>query len=170
MCIQVHKYTCLNMHKRVHTKTRFIQAHKRFVSETTHTRTHFANKYARINGFPVRALSRELGLPTADLPASPCLSSRLPYGIAVTPARLAQVERAESAVRALGVTGDMRVRYHDDLARVELCAQELAQWLEPAAASRLARAVRAAGFARVAIDLRGFRSGSLNVLEGVVAP
>ncbi len=118
----------------------------------------------------IRRLSRARGIPTWSQPSSPCLSSRLPYGIAVTPARLAQVERAESAVRALGVTGDMRVRYHDDLARVELSAQELAQWLEPAAASRLARAVRAAGFARVAIDLRGFRSGSLNVLEGVVAP
>lgn len=118
----------------------------------------------------IRLLSRARALPTWSQPSSPCLSSRLPYGIAVTPERLARVERAEAAVRALGVTGDMRVRYHDELARVELPARELERWLQPAAAARLARAVRAAGFARVAIDLRGFRSGSLNVLEGVGAP
>jgi pyridinium-3,5-biscarboxylic acid mononucleotide sulfurtransferase len=118
----------------------------------------------------IRLLSRARGIPTWSQPSSPCLSSRLPYGTAVTPERLACVERAESALRALGIRGDMRVRYHDDLARVELSAPELHAWLEPAAAGRLARAVRAAGFARVAIDLRGFRSGSLNVLEGVVAP
>ena len=83
--------------------------------------------------------------------------------------RLAQVERAEAALRALGVSGDLRVRHHGELARVELGADELAVWLEPASAARVASAVRGAGFARVAIDLRGFRSGSLNVLSGVTA-
>ncbi|MFN8667889.1 MAG: ATP-dependent sacrificial sulfur transferase LarE [Gemmatimonadaceae bacterium] len=117
----------------------------------------------------IRLLSQRRGIPTWSQPSSPCLSSRLPYGTSVTPERLASVERAESALRALGVTGDMRVRYHGDLARVELSASVLQSWLEPARAVQLASAVRAAGFARVAIDLRGFRSGSLNVLGGVAA-
>ena len=117
----------------------------------------------------IRALSRVRDLPTWAQPASPCLSSRLPYGTAVTPARLAQVERAERALRALGIAGDLRVRYHGDLARVELGRDELSAWMEPARQRALARAVRDAGFARVALDLRGFRSGSLNVLSGVVA-
>ena len=115
----------------------------------------------------IRALSRERGLPTWAQPSSPCLSSRLPYGTAVTPARLAAVERAEAALRALGVRGDLRVRHHGELARVELGAAELEHWL--ADPRPLARAVREAGFARVALDLRGFRSGSLNVLGGVTA-
>ncbi|HET9684478.1 MAG TPA: ATP-dependent sacrificial sulfur transferase LarE [Gemmatimonadaceae bacterium] len=115
----------------------------------------------------IRARSRALGLPTWQQPASPCLSSRLPYGTSVTPERLRLVERAERAVRALGITGDMRVRYHDDVARVELAPGELTTWLEPRRAESLRAAVIAAGFARVALDLRGFRSGSLNVLHGV---
>ncbi len=115
----------------------------------------------------IRARSRALGLPTWQQPASPCLSSRLPYGTSVTPERLRLVERAERAVRSLGVTGDMRVRYHDDVARVELAPSELTTWLEPRRAESLRAAVIAAGFPRVALDLRGFRSGSLNVLHGV---
>lgn len=115
----------------------------------------------------IRELSGRRGLPTASQPASPCLSSRLPYHVAVTPERLRQVERAEAAVRSLGVRGDLRVRYHGDLARVELGAAELDAWLPPERAELLRSAVAEAGFRRVAIDLRGFRSGSLNVLEGV---
>jgi len=117
----------------------------------------------------IRMRSHALGLPTWQQPSSPCLSSRLPYGTSVTAERLGQVERAERALRALGIAGDLRVRYHDDLARVELEAEALAHWLSPEPAARLLDAVRAAGFARVALDLRGFRSGSLNVLHGVTA-
>ena len=117
----------------------------------------------------IRALSRRRGLGGWDRPASPCLSSRIPYGIAVTPERLRRIELAERALRDLGVTGDLRVRYHGDLARVELARAELARWLEPDGNRRIREAVRGAGFARVAIDLAGFRSGSLNVLGGVVA-
>jgi uncharacterized protein len=118
----------------------------------------------------IRERSRLRGIPTWEQPSSPCLASRIPYGTAVTPSRLAQVERAERALRALGIRGDMRVRCHGDLARVELPAAELDHWLAPDAARRLRAAVReAAGFARVAIDLRGYRSGSLNVLAGVTA-
>jgi uncharacterized protein len=117
----------------------------------------------------IRVLSRRRGLATWDQPAAPCLSSRIPYGLAVTPTRLAEVERAEAALRASGVTGNLRVRHHGDLARVELDANELDAWLVGGRAQELAQAVRSAGFARVSIDLRGFRSGSLNVLEGVTA-
>jgi uncharacterized protein len=117
----------------------------------------------------IRAGSRALGIPTWEQPSSPCLSSRLPYGTGVTAERLAQIERAERALREIGVTGDLRVRYHDDLARVEVDAASLANWLEPARARALCDAVRGAGFSRVTLDLRGFRSGSLNVLHGVTA-
>jgi uncharacterized protein len=117
----------------------------------------------------IRALSRARGLPTADQPSSPCLASRIPYGTTVTPDRLARIERAERALREIGVVGELRVRFHGELARVELAPSELDRWLLPAAAARLRDAVRDAGFRRVSIDLRGFRSGSLNVLSGVVA-
>lgn len=118
----------------------------------------------------IRELSRRRGLPTWSQPASPCLASRIPYGTPVTPARLRQVEVAERALRELGVMSDMRVRHHGDLARVELAAGELERWLEPTRLMALAAAVRRAGFRRVALDLAGFRSGSLNVLEGVTPP
>jgi uncharacterized protein len=117
----------------------------------------------------IRERSHALGLPTWQQPSSPCLSSRLPYGTSVTPARLHQVERAEAALRALGIEGDLRVRYHDDLARVELTRDALAEWLRPERATMLRAAVLESGFERVALDLRGFRSGSLNVLHGVTA-
>ena len=117
----------------------------------------------------IRHRSAARGLPTANQPASTCLSSRLPYHVAVTTERLAQVERAEAALRALGITGDLRVRHHGDLARVELGRDVMEAWLAPVASSRIAAALRSAGYARTSIDLRGFRSGSLNVLEGIGA-
>jgi pyridinium-3,5-biscarboxylic acid mononucleotide sulfurtransferase len=117
----------------------------------------------------IRALSRRRGIPGWSNPSSPCLASRLPYGFEVTAERLAQVERAEAALRALGIGGDMRVRHHGDLARVELQQDELLRWLAPAARRALREAVLTSGFKRVALDLRGFRSGSLNVLGGVTA-
>ena len=87
----------------------------------------------------------------------------------MTGERLRQVDAAERALRALGITGDLRVRHHDDLARVELAESELPRWLGANRAAQLREAVAGAGFTRVSIELRGFRSGSLNVLEGVVA-
>lgn len=117
----------------------------------------------------IRERSRVRGMPTWAQPSSPCLSSRIPYGVAVTPERLRRIERAERALRTLGIAGDLRVRYHGDLARVELSREELPHWLGGDNSARLAAAVREAGFARVALDLRGFRSGSLNVLSGVSA-
>jgi uncharacterized protein len=117
----------------------------------------------------IRRLSRQRGIPTWTQPASPCLSSRIPYGTAVTIERLHQVEHAERALRELGVVGDLRVRYHGDLARVELSPDLLDAWASRDALLAIGHAVHAAGFDRVAIDARGFRSGSLNVLGGVVA-
>ena len=107
----------------------------------------------------IRAWSRELGLPTWDQPAAPCLASRLPYGIAVTPDRLRQVESAEVALRALGFR-DFRVRHHDAVARLEVHPSEMARVVEHRAA--IDAAVRAAGFRRVLIDLQGYRRGALN--------
>lgn len=117
----------------------------------------------------IRMLSRERGLATWSQPSAPCLASRIPYGLSVTAERLSQIERAEQSLRELGITGDLRVRHHGDVARIELDPGAIDEWLEPANQRRLVEAVRAAGFPRVTLDLRGFRSGSLNVLEGVVA-
>lgn len=114
----------------------------------------------------IRERTRDRGWPWWDRPAAPCLASRLPYGTAVTPERLRQVEVAENALRDLGITGNVRVRHHGDLARVELDAALLPQWRDGAAFESLANAVRGAGYARVELDPRGFRSGSLNVLDG----
>ena len=114
----------------------------------------------------IRERTRERGWPWWDRPAAPCLASRLPYGTAVTPERLHQVERAENALRDLGIPGNLRVRHYGDLARVELDRQLVARWQNGEAFEKLAAAVRAAGFARVEVDARGFRSGGLNVLDG----
>lgn len=123
-----------------------------------------------LNKAEIRELSQARGIPTWSKPSSPCLSSRLPYGTAVTIERLGQVERAERALRELGVAGDLRVRHHGELARVEIARDELPRWLEPANAARVIRLVREHGpFERAEIDPRGFRSGGLNVLAGVVA-
>lgn len=115
----------------------------------------------------IRALSKARGLPTWAQPSSPCLSSRLPYGTAVTPARLQMVERAEAALRDLGITGNLRVRYFGEQATVELDRAILANWSEGSRRARLDAAVRTAGFATVELDARGFRSGALNVLAGL---
>jgi len=112
----------------------------------------------------IRALSRSRGIPTWSQPSSPCLSSRLPHGVEVTPLRLRKVEHAERALRALGVTGNLRVRFHGDTARLEMDSDQMEHWSAPARRGDVRRAVQSAGFARVELDLRGFRSGSLNGL------
>lgn len=111
----------------------------------------------------IRFLSQRAGLPTWDRPASACLSSRVPYGIAVTPELLDKIERAEAVLRALGFR-QFRVRAHNELARIEIAPEELARGLEPAVARQIAAGVRAAGFAFVTLDLEGYRQGSLNSL------
>ena len=114
----------------------------------------------------IRTLSRAAGLPSADLPSSACLASRLPYGTQVTPERLAQVERGEEALRALGFR-QLRVRHHGSLARVEIDPAELARALDPEMARRISAALKPLGFRFVALDLDGYRTGALNeVLAG----
>jgi pyridinium-3,5-biscarboxylic acid mononucleotide sulfurtransferase len=115
----------------------------------------------------IRDRSRALGLPTSDQPSSPCLSSRIPYGTPVTVGRLKRVERAELALRELGITGDLRVRHLGDLARVELAPAELARWRHGDRRAMLERALAEAGYERVEVDPRGFRSGSLNEVVSV---
>lgn len=110
----------------------------------------------------IRALSRVRDIPTWSQPSSPCLASRLPYGTEVTVERLATVEAAERALRSIGVTGDLRVRYFGDVARLELSPAELARWRTDDGRRALYAAVAAAGFETVELDLRGFRSGSMN--------
>jgi uncharacterized protein len=109
----------------------------------------------------IRALSRDAGLPTADLPASACLSSRLPYGTAVTPERLAQVEEGEERLRALGFR-QVRLRHHGELARVEIDPSELPRALDPARARAIVAAIKPLGFRFVSLDLEGYRTGALN--------
>jgi len=111
----------------------------------------------------VRARSRQLGLATADLPASPCLSSRVPYGTAVSAEVLRRVEAAEAALRSLGFR-ELRVRHFGDLARVELGALELQQLGAEGSPLREQAlfAVRQAGYVRAEIDPAGYRRGRLN--------
>jgi uncharacterized protein len=108
----------------------------------------------------VRAMSRALGLPTADKPAQPCLSSRIPYGQAVTPEKLAAVEAGESALADLGFR-EFRVRHFGDRARIELAEAEAGR-LTPEIRAALTASLAALGFPRVEFDPRGFRSGRLN--------
>ena len=116
---------------------------------------------AGLHKVEIRLLSRRAGLPTWDRPASACLASRLPYGTEVTRERLALVERGEAALRDLGFR-QFRVRLHEKLARVEIAQEEMPRAMSAEMAARIAAALRAAGFAYVALDLEGYRQGSLN--------
>ncbi len=109
----------------------------------------------------IRAVAAHLGLPSEAKPASPCLASRIPYGQSITAEALAQVERAEEALREAGFA-ELRVRHHGDVARIELPLADMSTLLRAPVRERIVGAVRAAGFRFVALDLEGFRSGSLN--------
>jgi uncharacterized protein len=109
----------------------------------------------------VRALARHLDLPSAEKPATPCLASRIPYGTAVDPATLRQIDRAERNVRALGFPV-LRVRHHGILGRVEIAADDLLQAL--AREEEVTAAVRAAGYSHAVLDREPFRSGRLNAV------
>jgi pyridinium-3,5-biscarboxylic acid mononucleotide sulfurtransferase len=109
----------------------------------------------------IRELSRRAGIPIWDEPASACLSSRIPYHSEVTDEKLRTIERAESALRALGFRV-FRVRHHDDLARVEIARDEMARAFEPETSAAITRELKAAGYRYVTLDLQGYRMGSLN--------
>lgn len=109
----------------------------------------------------IRALAHALDLPVWDKPAAACYSSRIPYGTPVTVETLRQIGRAERALRALGLR-QVRVRHHDQLARIELAPDELARVLDPTLREQVVSSVRAAGYLYVTLDLLGYRTGSLN--------
>jgi uncharacterized protein len=109
----------------------------------------------------IRALSRRLGLSTADKPSSPCLSSRFPYGTAITLEGLRKVAGAEHVLHRLGFP-ECRVRNHDPVARIEVPPEQLSRLTDPELRAVLVREIQALGFAYVTLDLQGFRSGSLN--------
>ena len=116
---------------------------------------------ANLTKADIRTLAREAGLALADKPASACLSSRIEYGRAVTAENLAQVERAEDALHALGFP-QVRVRHHGDLARVEIARTDLPHALNLDTLDRITAALRACGFVYVTLDTQGYRSGSMN--------
>jgi len=111
----------------------------------------------------IRVLSQRAGLTTWNRPASACLSSRVPYGTAVTPDLMEKIDRAESVLRDLGFR-QFRVRAHGELARIELAPEEMSRGLEPAITRQILAGVKQAGFSIVTIDLEGYRQGSLNSL------
>jgi uncharacterized protein len=109
----------------------------------------------------IRELARRAGLPVWDRPASACLSSRIAYGIEVTPERLAVIEQGEEALRALGFR-QFRVRYHEKLVRLEIAPEELPRALTPEMARQFVEIFKPLGFTYVTLDLEGYRTGSLN--------
>jgi len=117
----------------------------------------------------IRAFSRAAGLPTWDAPASPCLASRLSYGVEVTRGRLGQVEEGERVLREAGEEGDLRVRHHGGAARIEVDPRRLGAWADAERCRRIERRMRGLGFERVLLDLEGYRRGSLNRAVGVDA-
>src|SRR5262249_10874896 len=112
----------------------------------------------------IRELARQAGLPVWDRPASACLSSRIAYGLEVTPERLRVIEEGEERVRALGFR-QFRVRHHDKLVRIEIAPEELVRALYPAVTGKFVKIFRALGFTFVTLDLEGYRQGSLNLVE-----
>jgi pyridinium-3,5-biscarboxylic acid mononucleotide sulfurtransferase len=110
----------------------------------------------------VRAIARALDLEVADKPAAPCLASRIPHHHPVTPAKLNQIDRAESALRQLGFA-ELRVRHHDEVARVELPPEDLLRAVADPIRSKMLAAVRGAGFRFVTVDLGGIQSGAFTL-------
>jgi uncharacterized protein len=109
----------------------------------------------------IRELSRKAGLPTWDKPALPCLSSRFPYGISISAEKLSIVDKGENVLRDFGFR-IFRVRYHEELVRLEFSQEELPKALNVTMAAILVARFKALGFKYVTIDLEGYRSGSLN--------
>src|SRR5260221_9844233 len=116
---------------------------------------------AGLHKVEIPALSRRAGLPTWDRPASACLASRVPYGTEVTPERLTLIERGETPLRELGFR-QFRVRLHDNLARVEIAPEEMDRAFSKGTSAAISQALKRAGFTYVALDLEGYRQGSLN--------
>jgi len=116
---------------------------------------------AKLTKSDIRRLSSEMKLPTADLPASPCLASRIAYGIEVTEQRLRQIDEAEDFLRKLGLA-EFRVRHHDTIARIEVNPKDIKKIAAEPLRSQIVDKIKSLGFKFVTVDLQGFRSGSLN--------
>lgn len=121
---------------------------------------------AELTKAEIRELSREMGLPTFDKPAGPCLASRIQYGELITIDKLRSVERAEKFLHDLGIR-ECRVRHHDKIARIEVLPADFAKVTDHATAHRIDEYFRSLGYAFVTLDLRGFRSGSMNELVNI---
>ncbi len=109
----------------------------------------------------IRSLARWRGLPLWDKPSLACLSSRIPYGTRITPDLLRKVQAAEDVVRRFGVL-QLRVRHHQDTARIEVGTADFGRVLEPGAAAEISRRIKALGYTYVSLDLEGYRTGSMN--------
>ena len=109
----------------------------------------------------IRTLSKQWGLPTWDMPASACLSSRIPYGTPVTPEALQMIDRAEQFLKARGFA-QVRVRHHEDIARIEVPPADLARFFNGGTNEAVAHALKTIGYRYVTLDLQGYRTGSLN--------
>jgi uncharacterized protein len=116
---------------------------------------------AQMTKLDIRELSRRAGLPTWDKPALPCLSSRFPYGTSISPEKLSVVDRGENILRNFGFRV-FRVRFHEELVRLEFSPEELPKALNVTMAAILVKEFKAIGFKYVTIDLEGYRSGALN--------
>jgi len=116
---------------------------------------------AKLTKNDIRRLSRKLKLPTADVPASPCLASRISYGLKITEERLKQIEQAEEFLRQFGLV-EFRVRHHDTVARIEVHPEDIEKVAKDPVRLRIVEKLKSLGFKFVTIDLQGFRSGSLN--------
>jgi uncharacterized protein len=109
----------------------------------------------------IRKLSRKLKLETADVPSSPCLASRLAYGLEISEERLNQIEQAEDFLRTLGLV-EFRVRHHDTVARIEVHPEDFKKISKEPNRSKIIKKLKSIGFKYVTIDLQGFRSGAMN--------
>lgn len=116
---------------------------------------------AKLTKADIRLLSKEFGLPTADVPASPCLASRIAYGETITEDKLKQVEQAEDFLRGLGFV-EFRVRHHRDLVRIEVPVSQIQHIVQTDCRGKIVKRFKELGFHYVSVDLQGFRSGSMN--------
>jgi len=116
---------------------------------------------AELTKADIRRLSKRLGLSTAEMPASPCLASRISYGVNITAEKLDQVDNAEAFIRSLGVS-ELRVRHHGDIARIEVKKDQIEKISAEPVRTKIVEKFKELGFKYISLDLQGFRSGSLN--------
>jgi pyridinium-3,5-biscarboxylic acid mononucleotide sulfurtransferase len=113
----------------------------------------------------IRRAAKERGVPAWDRPANPCLATRIPTGTPITRERLDAIDRAERVLHDLGLR-DVRVRHHGDIARIEVPRESMALFLDGAVSARIAAALKSLGFRHIALDIEGYRSGSMNEPSG----